>query len=113
MKLSLTIWDRLTLAFVFNLAPATERTQPGVLAIQGIQDKLSPTDKEKIDVGYVELPNGSATWVDEEHETEFNFVPAEGYYIEAALGWGGWPLSKNSNALWDKIEAAKKPKGKK
>lgn len=112
MKLSLTTWERTILPNMFMFAPASERTVPGVKAMQDIQARLKLTDAEKKTIGYVQVGD-KARWADEEYEAEIEFTSAEWHYISATMDWFGWPYSDNVNALWDKIEAAQKPEEKK
>lgn len=109
MKLLLTTWQRVTLAGMFMFAPADIRTKPGVLAMQDIQTKLRLTDEEKEAVGFIELADGRARWADQEYEAEIEFTNAEWHYVLATLEWIGWPVSDNSNTLWEKIEGAESP----
>ena len=92
MKLSVTTWQRVMLVqIVGNMRGNLLRIRKANKAL----DVLELSDKEKEQVGYLDLPDGSSRWQDTEHRWDLEIKDKEAAHLVKveAKRFADWPAS--------------------
>jgi len=106
MKLELTTFERVALGQW--LGGGTPKGDLNFIRVAlAILEKLELSEDEKDMVGYTREGN-NIQWR-ENQISELNFSPQEMSILRTAVTWQGWPVTRQHQAMLEKLEAIKIP----